>query len=144
MSAYGARRYGEAADELSAFVRSPAAPQHLVPAGIHNLARSLRSMGNLGASSRYYEDLLRRFPSYGDRSQALLEAAQVQMRLGNYGRAESLLAELERRPGGATMAQRERAVMEQRQAGERAPAGPASAVDAVEQMPTAAEAASGD
>jgi TolA-binding protein len=131
MEAYRTGRYGDAADELSAYVRSPSAQGGLLPSGIHHLARSYARMGNPAASARHYEDLLRRFPSYGNRSQVLMEAAQVQTRLGNYTRAEALLTELERRPGWASRARRERLALERRRAATRAVP---SAVDAAEDI----------
>ena len=137
MAAYRSGRYGDAADELSAFVRSPSAPGHLVPSGVHHLAKSYRSIGNLSASARQYDRLLSRFRSYRQRNQAMLEAAQVHMRLGSYARARSLLRQLESRPGWAAAARRELITLDQR-ARPRPAAGAASAVDAAEDIPAGA------
>jgi TolA-binding protein len=146
MDAYRAGRYRDAADELDEFVRSPAAETSLVPSGLHHLALSQQSVGNLPSAARTYDQLLSRFTSYPRRPQAMLEAARVHARLGNYARAESLLRQLESMPAWSAQARSEIARMELRRAGAEGPLGPDPASDAAEDMaeeapPAAAEQA---
>jgi TolA-binding protein len=146
MDAYRAGRYRDAADELNEFVRSPAAETALLPSGLHHLALSQESVGNLPSAARTYDQLLSRFTSYPRRPQAMLEAARVHARLGNYARAESLLRQLESMPAWSAQARSEIARMELRRAGTEGPLGPDPASDAAEDMaeeapPAAAEQA---
>jgi len=147
MDAYRAGRYRDAADELNLFVRSPSAPRNLLPSGMHHLGLSQQRSGNLGAAARTYDQLLSRYASYRRRPQAMLEAARIHARLGNFARAESLLRQLEAIPGWNARASSEMARIQHRRAGQDGPMGPESAFDAAEEAadePAAAAPAEGE
>jgi tetratricopeptide (TPR) repeat protein len=107
LAAHRSGQHRQAIGFLTQLVRHPAAPQHLLPQGLHHLALSQRSVGQLGAAVRSYDQLLRRFPSYHQRPQALLEAARLHAQRGNRTQAEHWLNLLARVPGWAALAQRE-------------------------------------
>lgn len=134
MQAYRTGRYRDAADELDAFVRSPSAPNHLVPTGMHHLAMSQQQTGNISAAARSYEQLLQRFPSYNRRPQAMLETARVYARLGSFDRAERLLNQLAAIPGWSSRAQTELARIQHLRAGQSGQMGPAHADEAASEV----------
>lgn len=143
MDAYRAGRYRDAADELNLFVRSPSAPRNLLPSGMHHLGLSQQRSGNLGAAARTFDQLLSGYPSYRRRPQAMLEAARIHARLGNFARAEGLLRQLEAIPGWNAQASSEMARIQHRRAGQDGTMGPESAFDAAEESadePAAVEA----
>lgn len=137
MQAYRTGRYRDAADELDAFVRSPSAPNHLVPTGMHHLAMSQQQAGNLSAAARSYEQLLQRFPSYNRRPQAMLEMARGYGRLGSFDRAERLLSQLAAIPGWSSRAQTELTRIQHLRAGQSGQMGPAHADEAASEVEAA-------
>ncbi|MCC7537415.1 MAG: tetratricopeptide repeat protein [Deltaproteobacteria bacterium] len=116
MNHYRAGRYGEAIDELGAVTRRSDAAS-LVPRAYLNLARSHRAAGNLPTAARTYETLLSRYPGFGQRSQAMWEAAVIYRRLGQLGRSRALLERLVDVPSHSARARRELVMVNQ---GERA------------------------
>jgi hypothetical protein len=60
----------------------------------------------------YYERLLPDWPGYGDRPEALWEAASCYRRLGQTQQALALLDQLERAPGWGDRARAERSSIE--------------------------------
>lgn len=143
MQSFRSGNYQDAADELDMFVRSPSSPASLIPSGIHHLALSQRRLGNLSAAARSYDRLLRQYPSYPRRAQALLEAAEVQGRLGNRAQAEALLRQLSAVPGWSERARAEMARLQHRGIGVDGPLGPDTADEAADEaaetaMPAAA------
>jgi TolA-binding protein len=141
IQSYRSGNYQDAADELNTFVRSPSSPARLIPSGIHHLAMSQRRLGNLSAAAQSYDQLLRRFPSYERRPQVLLEAAEVQDRLGNRTRAAALLSQLATVPGWSERARSEMARLQHRGIGTDGPLGPDDAYEAAEEVDSAAPAA---
>lgn len=135
MEAFRSGSYRDAAEELNDFVRSPSAPRHLVPSGLHHLALSQTRAGNVVGAARTYDQLLARYTSYQRRPQAMLEAARVYARLGQYQRAESTLRQLATVAGWAQRAQAELARISHRRNGEAGgDLGPDSALDAVDEV----------
>ena len=128
LAAYRSGQYRQAIGLLTQLVRHPSAPQHLLPQGLHHLALSQRSVGQMGAAARTYDQLLRRFPGYQQRPQALLEAARLHARQGNRTRAEQWLNLLAQVPGWAARARQELADLgrQRSRAGQTAPGSAAS------------------
>ncbi|NCQ35017.1 tetratricopeptide repeat protein, partial [bacterium] len=76
LSRYRSRDYPGAIDELDRVVTAPSPDaRSLVPSALHHIAQSYRAGGSCGPALTRYEDLLRRFPGYGQAPQAMMEAA---------------------------------------------------------------------
>ncbi len=75
------------------------------PYAMHHIARCEKRRGKFGKALPWYEKLLRRFPGYGGRAEALSEAATCHQRLGQIGPAKAKLEELSRIPGWESRAE---------------------------------------
>ncbi len=79
------------------------------PASLHYMARCDRRSGRCGQALLLYEQLLRDYRAYPDRSEALHEAASCHRRLGHDDRARELLMELSDDPDWSARARAEMA-----------------------------------
>lgn len=99
MEAY---RRGDCDTAVSA-LRSAVSQPSVSPTGkataLHHLARCERRRGRCSEALVFYSELLDRYPAYGDRGDASLEAAQCHRRLGHIAEARALLRDLAERPG---------------------------------------------
>jgi TolA-binding protein len=88
MTLYRSGRYTEAAPLFEAALAAGGAE---APSAAHYLARSHRSAGRCALAVHDYERLLRSYPSYGQRTQAMVEAADCYERTGRVAQAEQWL-----------------------------------------------------
>jgi TolA-binding protein len=88
MALYRAGRYAEAAPLFDAVSGSGGAE---AASAAHYLARSHARSGRYSAAAQDYERLLRSHPSYGQRAQAMIEAADCYEHMGRLAQAEQWL-----------------------------------------------------
>ena len=105
LQAFGRSDYPAAIDELSAVVRAPSAPATLLPTATHHLARSYVENGDCESAVTRYEQLFRRFPTYGQSAAALMEAGRCYVRLGDEARARQIFEMAAEHPGTRDAAQ---------------------------------------
>ncbi len=88
MALYASRRFAEAAELFRAAVQA-GGPQ--AASALHHLGRSHRASGQCAIAVQEYERLLGGFPAYGQRTQAMIEAADCYQRTGHLAAAERWL-----------------------------------------------------
>lgn len=99
MDAYNRGDCSTASKQLQKVVDPPFDSPDLIPSSLHHLARCEKRSGRCGKALLYYENLLSRYLSYGDRAEAIWEAVGCHRRLGHVERASDLLDELAQIPG---------------------------------------------
>jgi len=126
---YRERNYRGAADDFESVIQRPGGDtRRLIPSALHHLARSERSARNCPAAVRSYERLLRQHPSYSGVPEAMIEAASCYERMGRLADARRWLERARTRPAVAARANRQLAIIAQRErASDRVPAAADSA-----------------
>jgi len=108
LSRYRSRDFPGAIDELDRVVTAPSPDARgLVPSALHHIAQSYRAGGSCGPALTRYEDLLRRFPGYGQAPQAMMEAADCYRRLGQLSAARRWVSRAQSYSATADAARRE-------------------------------------
>ncbi|MCB9591666.1 MAG: tetratricopeptide repeat protein [Sandaracinaceae bacterium] len=123
--------YRAASEDFESVIERPGPDtQRLIPAALHNLARSQRSSGNCAAAVRTYERLLQQHPTYSGVGEALIEGGGCYQRLGRLSDARRLYERARSVPSVASQANRLLAVLAQQERGAAREPDPASAAAA--------------
>ncbi len=110
------RNYRGAADDFESVIERPGRDgRRLIPSALHHLARSQRAAQNCPAAVRSYERLLRQHASYSGAPEAMIEVAACHERLGRLSEARRWLERARSRPSVAARANRQLAVIAQRE-----------------------------
>ncbi len=99
MEAYQRGDCNTAMRELSKVKAAPSSYPGKAPSAVHHMARCERKSGRCAKAIMWYDELLRLYPSYPNKPQALYESALCHKRLGNDEKAGILFKELETFPG---------------------------------------------
>ena len=107
MDAYNRGDCSSATAALQKVVDPPLDAPGRVPDALHHLGRCEKRSGQCGRALLNYENLIKRYPGYTGRHEAMWEAVACHRRLGHVGRATEILEKLAKNPAWSSRAKAE-------------------------------------